>query len=219
MPLFIGITGSSGSGKTFFSKQLETILKAKNISCVTLNGDHYYHHTPDLTHEERNKINFCHPDAIDFQLFEKNVNDLKDGKEILRPNYNITTCARESTYEKVCPSDVILIEGLLIFNSQNISNICSIKIFMDQKLDLSLSRRLLRDKSERNLEYDYILKTYETLIRPAFFSFTKPFKQGASLVLKSEEDKSSALKCLPKLIIHSLTPKKEAERISLRPKL
>lgn len=215
----IGITGASGSGKTSFSARLQAALLAQNISCITINGDHYYHHTPGLTKEQRSKINFCHPDAIDFPLFEENLLDLASGKSINRPHYNITSCARENFYEKIYPTQVILIEGILIFNSEIIRDLCSVKIFIDEKLDLTLTRRLLRDKKERHLEYDDILKTYETLIRPAFFSYTKPFKHHVNLLLKSENDKTGALKCLPKLIIHSLEKQKENSNTSLRCKL
>lgn len=197
MTLFIGITGASGSGKSSFSKQLSERLLSFGMSCSIVECDHYYHPSNHLSKEERNKLNFCQPDIIDFTLLESDLALLKNQQAIQLPCYNMETGAREKSTTTVIPADVVIVEGILIFSSQTIRDNCQIKIFVNQKLDLCLSRRLPRDRNERNLDYDFILKTYETLIRPSFFRHTLPSIKDSSLVLNSDNDINAALKKLP----------------------
>lgn len=200
-PIFIGITGASASGKTKFCEDLKAKFNAEGISCTIVNADHYYHHTPNLSSEERNRTNFCEPDAIDFELLEKHLQDLATGHTISRPCYNITTCSREETTLQLNPSQVILVEGLVIFSSDTIKDLCSLKIFINTKLDICLHRKLLRDKNDRHLSYDYIVDTYLELIRKPFLAHTFPFKKDPDFfVIKAEEARSEILEDLPKLV-------------------
>lgn len=204
MILFVGVTGACGSGKTFFCDLLAKSLTEKNISCTIINADHYY---KDHSHLSRNQLkitNFCSPDKIDFELLEEHLDRLAKGFTVERPCYNIKNSTREKYTVNIQPAPVIILEGLLIFKSLKIRNLCNFKIFIDLKLDLCLARRLLRDHYERKQPFEIILNNYETMICPAFFQYTRCDRNYSNLILKTDNDIRQALNELPNILTLSI---------------
>ena len=153
--LVIGIAGGSGSGKTTVVNAITSRLKEK---VVTIPQDSYYKDSSHLPMEERQQINFDHPDAIDFKLLCQQLAELKEGKTIDQPVYSYITCSRSKTETvTVAPADVIIIEGILIFTCKELRDQMDIKIFVDADDDDRLMRVMARDILERG-------KTVETVI-------------------------------------------------------
>ena len=145
--LVIGIAGGSGSGKTTVVRSIQKKLKG---NVVVIPQDSYYKDSSHLPMEERQKINFDHPDAIDFDLLKDQVAQLKQGKTIEQPVYSYITCSRSKTETvRVEPAEVVIIEGILIFNCKELREQMDIKIFVDADDDDRLMRIIVRDIAER----------------------------------------------------------------------
>ena len=145
--LVIGIAGGSGSGKTTVVNAITSRLKEK---VVTIPQDSYYKDSSHLPMEERQQINFDHPDAIDFKLLCQQLAELKEGKTIDQPVYSYITCSRSKTETvTVAPADVIIIEGILIFTCKELRDQMDIKIFVDADDDDRLMRVMASDILER----------------------------------------------------------------------
>src|SRR5210317_1805567 len=145
--LIIGIAGGTGSGKTTVVNQILNELPADEV-CV-ISQDSYYSDTSNLSYQERTKINFDHPNAIDFDLLVAHISELKEGKVIEQPIYSFITHNRTKDTLKTHPRKVVIIEGILIFNSKRLRDLCDIKIFVHADADERLIRRVRRDIEER----------------------------------------------------------------------
>ncbi|MCL4154549.1 UNVERIFIED_CONTAM: hypothetical protein GTU68_026579 [Idotea baltica] len=146
--LIIGIAGGTGSGKTTVVNQIIKQLPAEEV-CV-ISQDSYYKATDNLSYEERSKINFDHPRAIDFDLIVKQLKKLKSGKTIEQPVYSFVTHNRTKDTIKTHPRKVVIVEGILIFNNEELRNLFDIKIFVHADADERLIKKeLRRDISER----------------------------------------------------------------------
>ena len=145
--LIIGIAGGTGSGKTTVVNQIVNQLPLGEV-CV-ISQDSYYKETSDLSYEARTKINFDHPRAIDFDLIVKHLKQLKAGKAINQPVYSFVTHNRTEDTIKTHPRKVVIVEGILIFNSEELRKLFDIKIFVHADADERLIRRVKRDINER----------------------------------------------------------------------
>ena len=150
--LIIGITGGTGSGKTTVVNQIVKHLPDNEV-CV-ISQDSYYKATDNLSYEERTKINFDHPRAIDFDLIIKHLKELKLFKTIAQPVYSFVTHNRTENTVKTHPKKVIIVEGILIFNNEELRNLFDIKIFVHADTDERLIRRVRRDIAERGRNID-----------------------------------------------------------------
>ena len=164
--LVIGIAGGSGSGKTTVVNSIMTKLKER---VVVIPQDSYYKDSSHLPIEERQKINFDHPDAIDFRLLCKQLKELKDGKTIEQPVYSYLTCSRSTTETiTVQPADVIIIEGILIFTCKELREQMDIKIFVDADDDDRLMRVMSRDIIERGKTVETVIERYTKTVKPMY---------------------------------------------------
>ena len=162
--LIIGIAGGTGSGKTTVVNQIIHQLPTNEV-CV-ISQDSYYKATDDLSYDERTKINFDHPRAIDFELLVAQLKSLKEGKVVEQPVYSFVTHNRTSDTIKTHPRKVILVEGILIFNSEELRNLFDIKVFVHAETDERLIRRLRRDIAERGRDIDEVLNRYQDTLNP-----------------------------------------------------
>ena len=182
--LIIGIAGGTGSGKTTVVNQIINELPADEV-CV-ISQDSYYKATDDLSYEERTKINFDHPRAIDFDLLIRHIADLKAGKIIEQPVYSFVTHNRTTDTVKTHPRKVVIVEGILIFNSEELRSLFDIKIFVHADTDERLIRRVRRDITERGRDIDEVLNRYQTTLKPMHQQFIEPTKNFADLIIPND---------------------------------
>lgn len=180
-PLTIGVAGGSGSGKTTVAKQL---LEHAGIDQVAhLCHDHYYLDHPELTLEERAKINYDHPESLDNQLFMEHIKRLQRWEQVECPLYDFENYCRKQETFPVQPCRVILVEGILIFANPSIRKLLDIRVFVDTDGDLRFIRRLQRDMVERGRSPESIIKQYLATVRPMHQEFVEPSKKFANIVL------------------------------------
>ncbi len=189
--LIIGIAGGTGSGKTTVINQIMNELPADEV-CV-ISQDSYYKVTDDLTYDERVKINFDHPRAIDFELLIQHISDLKKGKIIEQPIYSFVTHNRTKDSIKTHPRKVIVVEGILIFNSAQLRNLFDIKIFVHADTDERLIRRVRRDIKERGRDIDEVLNRYQDTLKPMHQQFIEPTKNFADIIIPNDHYNTVAI--------------------------
>ena len=179
--LVIGIAGGSGSGKTTVVKEITKQLKER---VVVIPQDSYYKDSSYLPLEDRQKINFDHPEAIDFKLLCKQLKELKEGKRIEQPVYSYLTCSRSTTETvTVEPADVIIIEGILVFTCKELREQMDIKIFVDADDDDRLMRVMARDIIERGKTVETVIQRYSRTVKPMFLQFIEPSKRYADVII------------------------------------
>tara|TARA_B100000780_G_scaffold262311_1_gene215355 strand:+ start:4776 stop:5381 length:606 start_codon:yes stop_codon:yes gene_type:complete len=189
--LVIGIAGGTGSGKTTVVNQIINELPEDEV-CV-ISQDYYYKATDNLSYEDRIKINFDHPRAIDFDLLETHISDLKSGKIIQQPIYSFKTHNRTKDTIKTHPRKVVIIEGILIFNSKKLLDLFDIKIFVHADADERLIRRVRRDIKERGRDIDEVLDRYKDTLKPMHQQFIEPTKNFADIIIPNDRYNTVAI--------------------------
>ena len=189
--LVIGIAGGTGSGKTTVVNQIINELPENEV-CV-ISQDSYYKSTDSLTYEERIKINFDHPRAIDFELLEKHITELKKGEIIQQPVYSFVTHNRTKDYIETHPRKVVIIEGILIFNNKKLLDLFDIKIFVHADADERLIRRVRRDIKERRRDIDEVLDRYKNTLKPMHQQFIEPTKSFADIIIPNDRYNTVAI--------------------------
>ena len=179
--LVIGIAGGSGSGKTTVVKAITRQLSG---NVVVIPQDSYYKDSSHLPPEERQKINFDHPDAIDWKLMCQQIRELKRGETIEQPVYSYITCSRSKTETvTVKPAEVIIVEGILIFTCKELRDQMNIKIFVDADDDDRLMRIILRDIAERGRTVQTAIDHYCETVKPMHLQFIEPSKRYADVIV------------------------------------
>jgi len=200
--LVIGIAGGTGSGKTTVVNQIINELPEDEV-CV-ISQDSYYKATDNLSYEERIKINFDHPRAIDFDLLETHISDLKSGKIIQQPIYSFKTHNRTKDTIKTHPRKVVIIEGILIFNSKKLLDLFDIKIFVHADADERLIRRVRRDIKERGRDIDEVLDRYKDTLKPMHQQFIEPTKNFADIIIPNDRYNTVAIDIIRTVISERL---------------
>ena len=179
--LVIGIAGGSGSGKTTVVRAITKQLQGR---VVVIPQDSYYKDSSHLPPEERQKINFDHPDAIDWKLLCQQIRDLKQGNTIEQPVYSYITCSRSKTETvTVEPAEVIIVEGILIFTCKELRDQMNIKIFVDADGDDRLMRIIVRDIAERGRSISTAIDHYTDTVKPMHLQFIEPSKRYADVIV------------------------------------
>ncbi len=179
--LVIGIAGGSGSGKTTVVRAITQSLSGR---VVVIPQDSYYKDSSHLPLEERQKINFDHPDAIDWKLLCQQVRELKQGRTIEQPVYSYITCSRSKTETvTVEPAEVIIVEGILIFTCKELRDQMNIKIFVDADDDDRLMRIIVRDMAERGRTIEMAIDHYQDTVKPMHLQFIEPSKRYADIII------------------------------------
>ncbi len=189
--LIIGIAGGTGSGKTTVVHQIMNELPATEVGVIS--QDSYYKATNDLSYEERTKINFDHPRAIDFELLISHLKELKAGNVINQPIYSFVTHNRTDDTISTHPRKVMIVEGILIFTNPEIRDLFDIKIFVHADSDERLIRRLKRDIAERGRDMDEVLNRYQTTLKPMHDQFIEPTKAFADIIIPNDKYNTVAI--------------------------
>ena len=178
----IGIAGGTASGKTTIAKKLKKISEPYG-KVAMLRLDDYYKDARDKSLEERRKINFDHPDSIDITLLIEHIEALKQGKSINKPIYDFVYSVRSEETELVEPSDVLIIEGIMIFVYPELINQFDMKIYVDTPDDIRFIRRLKRDIEDRGRTIQSVVNQYLTTVRPMHHTFVEPSKRHADIIV------------------------------------
>lgn len=208
--LVIGIAGGSGSGKTTVVKAITKQLSGR---VVVIPQDSYYKDLSHLPPEERQKINFDHPDAIDWKLMCQQIRELKQGKTIKQPVYSYITCTRSKTETiTVEPDEVIIVEGILIFTYKELRDQMNIKVFVDADDDDRLMRIIARDIAERGRTVDTAIRHYAETVKPMHLQFIEPSKRYADVIVPQGGHNTVAIDILSTTVEKALEQKKSKNR-------
>lgn len=180
-PILIGITGGTGSGKSTVSRKILNFIHEVNVTIIE--QDSYYRAQSHLTFDERVDTNYDHPFAFDNNLLLQHLKDLLNNKPIEKPIYDFENHTRKEETIRVCPKKIIILEGILILNDEDIRNLCDIKIFVDTDSDVRVIRRILRDIKERGRTLDSVIEQYLNTVRPAHLQFVDPSKKYADIII------------------------------------
>lgn len=196
--LIIGIAGGTGSGKTTVVNQIINQLPQNEI-CI-ISQDSYYKETDALSYEERTKINFDHPNSIDFDLLVSHLKQLKENHIIEQPVYSFVTHNRTKDTVKTHPRKVVIVEGILIFNSKELRNLFDIKIFVHADADERLIRRIRRDITERGRDINEVLSRYQNTLKPMHTQFIEPTKNFADMIIPNDRYNTVAVDIVKTII-------------------
>ena len=178
--LVIGIAGGTGSGKTTLMKNLIT---AFSEDVTVLSHDNYYKRHDELTYEERCKLNYDEPAALETDLMARHLDQLRQGNAIECPVYDFTVHNRSNETIHVVPRKVIIVEGILIFENEELRNLMDIRIFVDTDADVRLCRRIKRDVNKRGRSLESVLLQYQQTVKPMHEKYVEPSKKFAHLVV------------------------------------
>jgi len=179
--LIIGIAGGTGSGKTTVVQQIIDQLPQDEV-CV-ISQDSYYKDTSHLPFEERVKINFDHPNSIDFDLLVQHLSELRNNKSFEQPVYSFVDHNRTGETITTYPKKVVIVEGILILTHADIRDMFDIKIYVHADSDERLIRRLKRDIAERGRDLNEVLTRYQTTLKPMHQQFIEPTKEFADVII------------------------------------
>ncbi len=179
--MIIGICGGSGSGKTTVAKKLVEVFG--ETQTVLLAQDSYYKDHSDLPLEERAKVNFDHPESVDFDLLIGHLQALKGNQPVDRPHYDFTQHLRTTSVQRLEPKPIIIVEGILILHEPRLREMFDLKVFVDTDADIRFIRRLRRDVRDRGRTMEAVVEQYLSTVRPMHLKFVEPGKEFAEIVI------------------------------------
>jgi uridine kinase len=180
-PLIIGIAGGSGSGKSTVATKVASALGALSVAFIDM--DAYYRNFTALSLDERRHLNWDHPDAFDFDLLTSHLQQLAARNTIHKPVYDFVTHLRSDEVVPVPASDVIVIDGILLFVDERVRDLCDVKVFVDADADIRLIRRIQRDTTSRGRPLDEIIEQYLSTVQPMHLQFVEPSKRYADIIV------------------------------------
>ena len=178
--LVMGIAGGSGSGKTTLTNQIAAQLKE---SVTVIKHDDYYKAHDEMTYEERCRLNYDHPNAFDTDLMIEHLKLLRQGRSVECPVYDYTVHNRSKDTVIINPGQVIIVEGILIFENKALCELMDIRIFVDTDADLRIIRRIQRDVMERARSLDSVISQYLHTVKPMHEQFVEPSKKNANIIV------------------------------------
>jgi len=191
-PVIVGICGGTGSGKTTITRRLVEAISEANA--VVIEQDNYYKDHPELSPEERDALNFDHPDAVDFRLLADHVGELREGRAVARPTYDFTSHRRRNETTEIAPQPVVLLEGILIFQHKRLRDLMDLKLFVDADADLRFIRRLERDMKERGRTPESVIAQYAATVRPMHREFVEPSRRFVDLVISGDGENEAEIR-------------------------
>ena len=192
--ILIGIAGGTGSGKTSIANYL--LKKFGSEQLIVIEQDSYYKNNSALSIDERNQQNFDHPDAIDIELFNKQLVSLLGGKSVEIPIYDFSIHNRRNQRQFVKPCRIIVIEGILTLYFQSLRKLMNIKVFVDTPDNIRFKRRLSRDVKERGRTIKSVTNQYEKTVKPMYNQFVKPSRDLADIIITDGVQNKEAIDAL-----------------------
>ena len=178
--LVIGIAGGTGSGKTTL---MNNLINEFRDHVTLLSHDNYYKRHDELTYEERCRLNYDEPAALETDLMAAHLDQLRRGEAIDCPVYDFTQHNRSDKTIRIVPRKVIIVEGILIFENKELRDLMDIRIFVDTDADVRLCRRILRDVEERGRSLESVLSQYQTTVKPMHEMYVEPSKKFANIIV------------------------------------
>ena len=201
--LIVGIAGGTGSGKTTVVRKISDVFF--NGEVVVIPQDSYYRDNSGIPLEQRQKINFDHPDSIEFNLLVKHLQELKSGAGIEMPIYSYLTCLRSADTVSVKPSQVVVVEGILILTDPSLRDMLNIKVFVDADADDRLGRVIQRDIAERGRSVEDVLQRYHDTVKPSHLQFIEPSKRYADIIIPEGGENQVGIEALIAIIENHLS--------------
>ena len=178
--IVIGIAGGTGSGKTTITRK---IMQHFGGDVSVVYHDNYYKAHHNMSYNERTKLNYDHPDAFDTDLLIEDIKKLRRGETIQCPVYDYTVHDRSNKTVTVKPAKVIVVEGILIFQSEELCKLMDIKIYVDTDADVRILRRIVRDVRDRGRSLESVVNQYLTTVKPMHEQFVEPSKRKADIII------------------------------------
>ncbi len=200
----IGITGGTGSGKTTVVRRIMDALPHDKVALIP--QDSYYNDTTHLSEEERRRINFDHPNAFDWQLLVKHIEQLRQGRAIEQPTYSYHDCNRLPETVHVEPGEVIIVEGIMALWNKELRDLMDLKIFVDAEADERLIRVVERDTVERGRTTKMVFDRYLKEIKPMHQKYIEPTKRFADLIIPQGGENERAIELMRAYIIQRIKP-------------
>tara|TARA_Y100000022_G_scaffold104938_1_gene90642 strand:- start:575 stop:1189 length:615 start_codon:yes stop_codon:yes gene_type:complete len=182
--LIIGIYGGTGSGKTTIVNMIASHFSSNDIEIIS--QDSYYKDNSDISYEDRCKLNFDHPDAIDFNLLHKHIKNLRKGETVEQPIYDFKIHNRLKKTIQIKPKKILILEGILIMCHAEIRSIFDLKIYINANSKTRMERRIKRDIVERGRSRDEVLKRYIETLKPMHEKFIEPTKIYANYIIENQ---------------------------------
>ncbi len=180
-PIIIGISGASASGKSLLANTIVNELGSDQV--VVISEDSYYNDHSNIPFEERTRINYDHPNALDHDLLYQQLIQLSAGESVDIPVYNHALHTREQKTRRIGRHTIIVLEGILLFVEKKLRDLMNIRIFMETPPDICLIRRMRRDIDERGRSLDSVITQYEETVRPMYLQFIEPSKRYADIII------------------------------------
>ena len=178
--MVVGIAGGTGSGKTTITKKL---MQRFGGDVSVIYHDNYYKAHHSMSYEERSRLNYDHPDSFDTDLLIQAVKDLKAGRSVTCPVYDYTIHDRSDQVIEVKPAKVVIVEGILIFQSRELCQQMDIKIYVDTDADVRILRRIVRDVRDRGRSLESVVNQYLSTVKPMHEQFVEPSKRNADIII------------------------------------
>ena len=200
--LVVGIAGGTGSGKTTVVNRILERLPEDKVTLLP--QDAYYKDNSRLKLEDRQEVNFDHPDSVEFSFLIEQLTQLKAGKTVQRPIYSYLTCTRSEETVPIEPREVTILEGILILTSEELRNLIDVKVFVDADADDRLSRVVSRDIQERGRSVNKVLERYDKTVKPMHLQFIEPSKRYADIIVPQGGNNLVAIDILTTIIMDRL---------------
>lgn len=204
--LIVGIAGGTGSGKTTVVRKISEVFP--NGEVIVMPQDSYYKDNRGISIEERQKINFDHPDSVEFSLLIEHLKELRKGNSVEMPVYSYLTCLRSEETITIKPSRVVVVEGILILTDPGLRNMLDIKVFVDADADDRLGRVIQRDIIERGRTLVKVLERYHDTVKPSHLQFIEPSKRYADIIIPGGGENQVGIEVLISIIEKHLTKRK-----------
>jgi uridine kinase len=205
--LIVGIAGGTGSGKTTVVKKVMKVFPNEDV--IVIPQDAYYKDSIGVPPEERQNINFDHPDSVEFSLLVSHLKQLSKGKPIEMPIYSYLTCLRSKETIPVNPARVVLVEGILILTDPELRKMMDIKVFVDADADDRLGRVIQRDIVERGRSVFKVLERYHDTVKPSHLQFIEPSKRYADIIIPGGGENQVGIEVLISIIEKHLSNNKK----------
>jgi uridine kinase len=195
--IIIGIAGGSGSGKTTVVKRI--LQRLHNSEVAVIAQDSYYRDNSNLSLAERQHINFDHPDSIEFELLVEHLREIKAGNVVEEPTYDYITSTRQRETIVIEPRHVVIVEGILLFTSAQVRELCNIKVYVDAEADDRLMRIIHRDMQERGRTVTEVMERYN-VVKEMHSQFIEPTKKFADIIVPQGGENLVAIDVLVSMI-------------------